>query len=90
MNNDDLKLKTDRKLPFKTILSRNLKYVKPELPSFITALILLLINVGLGLTMPLFMGDITNELNGEVIDTALTSFNERFEVQEYELEEVEG
>ena len=65
MNNDELKLKTDRKLPFKTILNRNLKYVKPELPSFLLAIILLLINVGLGLTMPLFMGDITNELNGE-------------------------
>ena len=65
MNNDEMKLKTDRKLPFTTILKRNISYVKPELPSFILALVLLLINVGLGLTMPLFMGDITNELNGE-------------------------
>ena len=32
---------------------------------------------------------ITNELNGEAVDTTFTSFNERFEVQEYELEEVE-
>ena len=33
---------------------------------------------------------ITNKLNEEIADTTLTSFSERFEVQEYELEEVEG
>ena len=65
MNNDELKLKTDKKLPFSTILKRNIKYVKPELHNFVLAIVLLLINVGLGLLMPLFMGDITNELSGE-------------------------
>ena len=60
MNNDELKLKTDKKLPFSTILKRNIKYVKPELHNFVIAIVLLLINVGLGLLMPLFMGDITN------------------------------
>ena len=68
MNNDELKLKTDQKLPFKTILKRNVTYVKPELFNFIIALVLLLVNVGLGLLMPLFIGDITNELTGNIFD----------------------
>ena len=33
---------------------------------------------------------ITNKLNGETVDTMLTSFSERFYINEYELEEVEG
>ena len=31
MNKDELRLKTDKKLSFKTLVTRNVKYVKPEL-----------------------------------------------------------
>ena len=67
MTKDELKLKTDRKLGFFTILKRNITYVKPEIPNFIISLILMFVNVGLGLLMPLFIGDITNELSQKEI-----------------------
>ena len=60
---DELKLKTDRKLDSWTILKRNIKYVKPELGKFIASLLLMVVNVGLALVLPLFMQDVTNALN---------------------------
>lgn len=56
------KLKGDKKLPFKELVSRNLYYIKDEKKSFILAIILLLINVGLDLVLPLFMSKLTAEL----------------------------
>lgn len=56
------KLKGDKKLPFKELVSRNLYYIKDEKKSFILAIILLLINVGLDLVLPLFMSELTAEL----------------------------
>ena len=60
---DELRLKSDRKLDSWTILKRNIKYVKPELGKFIASLLLMIVNVGLALVLPLFMQDVTNSLN---------------------------
>ena len=62
-HDDELKLKSDRKLDSWTILKRNIKYVKPELGKFIASLLLMIVNVGLALALPLFMQDVTNSLN---------------------------
>ena len=62
-HDDELRLKSDRKLDSWTILKRNIKYVKPELGKFIASLLLMIVNVGLALVLPLFMQDVTNSLN---------------------------
>lgn len=56
------KLKGDKKIPARILLSRTLKYVKPELLSFIIALILLIGNVALDLYLPLVVSDITDNV----------------------------
>ena len=58
------RLKGDHKMSVKEILSRTMQYVKPELLSFILALILLAINVALDITLPILTGKITDSLEG--------------------------
>jgi ATP-binding cassette subfamily B protein len=58
------RLKGDHKMSVKEILSRTMQYVKPELLSFILALILLAINVALDITLPILTGKITDALEG--------------------------
>ncbi|MCR5112477.1 MAG: ABC transporter ATP-binding protein/permease [Acholeplasmatales bacterium] len=54
------KLKGDKKIPTGILLRRTMKYVKPELPSFIIAFILLVFNVVLTIYLPLLVRDITD------------------------------
>ena len=72
---DELKLKTDRKLDSWTILKRNVKYVKPELGKFIASLLLMVVNVGLALVLPLFMQDVTNSLSLNADSNVEFTFN---------------
>ena len=58
------RLKGDHKMSVREILSRTMQYVKPELLSFILALILLAINVALDITLPILTGKITDSLEG--------------------------
>ena len=58
------RLKGDHKMSLKEILSRTMQYVKPELLSFILALVLLAINVALDITLPILTGKITDSLEG--------------------------
>ena len=56
------KLKGDKKLPLKELIARNLYYIKDEKKNFILAILMLFVNVGLDLAMPLFMSEVTAEL----------------------------
>ncbi|MDY5983495.1 MAG: ABC transporter ATP-binding protein [Anaeroplasma sp.] len=58
------RLKGDHKMSVKEILSRTMQYVKPELLSFILAIVLLAINVALDITLPILTGKITDALEG--------------------------
>ena len=57
------KLKGDKKLPFKVLFRRTLTYLKPEWVKFLLAGLMILINVGLDVILPLFLGQITNTLS---------------------------
>ena len=57
------KLKGDKKLPFKVLFCRTLTYLKPEWVKFLLAGLMILINVGLDVILPLFLGQITNTLS---------------------------
>ena len=56
------KLKGDKKLPLSVILKRTFKYIKPEMMSFIIALVLVGLNTFLDIISPLFSRAITDEL----------------------------
>lgn len=62
------KLKGDKKIPFGTLMKRTLHYVKPELGSFILSGLLILLNVGLDIALPLIMSQITDNLTGGEIN----------------------
>ena len=64
MNNDEMTLKTDRKLGMMTILKRNVKYIKPEIWRFVLSFIMMIFNVLVGLLLPRIVGNITTELSG--------------------------
>ena len=66
--NEVEKLKGDHKIPFRQLMGRTVRYIKPELPRFILAGILILINVGLDVLIPLFIKDITATLSADPID----------------------
>ena len=67
MNPDELRLKTDRKLSAGYILKRNVKYLKPEIGKLILSMFFMICNVGLGLVMPLILGEVVNALSVEGI-----------------------
>ena len=56
------KLKGDHKLPFSTKLKRTFYYIKPQLWRFVLALVLIFAQVGFDVIFPMFMKEITNEL----------------------------
>ena len=58
------KLKGDHKMKVGEILKRTMHYVKPELASFIIALILLALNVAFDIFLPIITGWITDDLGG--------------------------
>ena len=58
-------LKGDKKIPFKILFKRIWHYIKPEICSFIFALLLILVNVGIEAAMPQFIGMIVDQLDVE-------------------------
>jgi len=68
MDEELLKLKGDKKLPLSVIIKRTLVYIRTEKKSFILAIILLFINIGLDIISPLFTATITDELIKTSID----------------------
>ena len=69
-NNDELRLKTDRKLSMGYILKRNAKYLKPEIGNLILSMVFMILNVFLGLQSPLIISEVIKILKVEnaVID----------------------
>ena len=56
MNHDEeLRLKSDRKLSAGYILKRNLKYLKPEIFNLSLSMFLMVISVILGLLLPILL-----------------------------------
>lgn len=68
MNDELEKLKGDVKLPLSVIVKRTLKYIKPEMKSFILSLLLLILNVVLDSISPIFTSKITDALVVENIN----------------------
>lgn len=68
MNEELLKLKGDKKIPFKIIIKRIFKYIKPEIWNFLLSFGLLILNVVLDIILPIFIGEITNALKLDNID----------------------
>ena len=62
MNDELEKLKGDKKLPLSVILKRTFKYIRPEMWTFVLALVLLGVNTFLDIISPLFSRRITDEL----------------------------
>ena len=74
-HDDELRLKTDRKLSAGYILKRNVKYLKPEIVNLLFAMLLMVCSVVLGLILPNFIKEIVNGLQVEgVIDFAKILF----------------
>lgn len=65
------KLMGDRKIPLTTLFKRTFHYVKPELPRFLFALFLILINVGIDVVLPLIISKITTNLKSDYLDLIL-------------------
>ena len=59
------KLKGDHKLPMSTMLKRTFYYIKPQLWRFVLAFALILAQVGFDVIFPMFMKEITDELQTE-------------------------
>ena len=62
------RLKGDKKIPFGVFIRRVFKYLKPEWPRFLGAALLLIINVVLGILLPLITSKNTDYLTSEYID----------------------
>jgi len=62
------KLKGDKKIPTRVLLKRTLQYVKGETWRFVLAGVLILVNVGLDIILPLFMSTIVDNLQSEHMD----------------------
>ena len=60
------KLKGDRKIPAGILFKRTFKFVKPEIPRFILAIVLAIFNIVFDIIYPIFMEAITNEITGQV------------------------
>ena len=62
MNDDTEKLFGDKKIPFKVMAKRIGDYVIPEWKAFALAFLLILINVGTDIVLPLFVGEFTKAI----------------------------
>lgn len=62
------RLKGDVKIPTGILLKRTLRYVRPELMKFILAGVLILVNVGLDVILPLFTERIIGNLTSDEIN----------------------
>ena len=70
MADDNEKLFGDQKIPTKIMIKRLAHYILPEWKSFLLALILIIINVGLDVVLPLIIGEFTRVV--VLHDTLLT------------------
>lgn len=68
MQNDAEKLKGDVHIPTKDMFSRIYRYLKPEMARFVSAMLLILLNVVLDIILPLFVSQITNNLKSDGIN----------------------
>ena len=62
MSEDNEKLFGDKKIPSRIMIKRLWRYIGPEWKSFALALLLILINVGFDVVLPLFFRNFTNVL----------------------------
>ena len=62
MAEDNEKLFGDKKIPMKVMLKRLMHYILPEWKSFALAFLLIIINVGIDVALPLFLSYMTDEL----------------------------
>ena len=62
MAEDTEKLFGDKKIPAKVMFKRLMHYILPEWKSFLFAFILIIINVGLDVILPLFLKEFTDAL----------------------------
>ena len=60
MQEDTEKLFGDKKLPPRVMLKRLSHYILPEWKAFVLAFILIIVNVGLAVILPLFIREFTN------------------------------
>lgn len=59
------KLKGDCHIPLSVMIKRILQYMRPERGKLILATLLLIVNVGLDIILPLFLSEFTNHLKSE-------------------------
>ncbi|MBP5289225.1 MAG: ABC transporter ATP-binding protein [Clostridia bacterium] len=62
------RLKGDKKIPFREFTRRVFRYLKPETGRFVLAFVLLIINVGLDIILPLLTGRMTDHLTSGSLD----------------------
>ena len=62
MASDLEKLKGDKKIPLSVMIRRTMKYLKPEWPHLVFAMLLIIANVGTSIIFPLFMSQLTDNL----------------------------
>ena len=60
MDDSNEKLFGDQKIPFHQMLKRWLSYIRPEWKSFLCSFLLIIINVGFDVVLPLFIKEFTN------------------------------
>ena len=60
-------LSGDKPMPFFTTLKRMYPFLKPQLPRFILALVLILLNVGCDVALPMFVSAVTDNLKSDSI-----------------------
>lgn len=58
----------ETKLPLKTTLKRTVGYLKPQLPRFITALILIVLNVAFDVALPMFISSACDNLKSNSVN----------------------
>ena len=66
------KLKGDKKIPARILYARAFHYLKKEIGALILALVLILINIGIDIYLPMLIGDITNSLS--VVDNKTLTY----------------
>ena len=65
MEKDELKIAGYRKLSYREMVGRTLAYIKPEIWSFVLAGVLLLINVAIGIYLPMWEAKIVGFISDE-------------------------
>ena len=55
----------DKPMPFGVILKRTFRYIKPQLPRFIIAFVLILLNVAFDVALPMFVSAVTDNLKSD-------------------------